>query len=310
MWRSVPSRHPAISFEYLQQQDIFGHDLTSAHPWIAIDAAGAQSFGLATQGAWFLGTRDPRLWIWNAQVGRYAKFSEVSPQHHQVGLKAETVGVSAVSLHSRASMPQTFLNSRVPGHAAQLPPLSPPFVTVHAFEWKRPSVCVHVVQDAAGRRSKKDNGDIEYWVEEVNHIFAQAMVATSGRSADYHVPIMNTVRRYSIREDLGNVVSFQQTKGNIFDVLDRYKESASNVNIFWLWGYQSNTADFGVGAEQRRQMIVIQDNLPNPEKQLAVAFARLFGVTRKDVFQDNGLRLQLSEIQTVNASAAKMQGSS
>jgi hypothetical protein len=152
----------------------------------------------------------------------------------------------------------------------------------------------------------QDGGDIEYWLQEVNHIFAQALVGTSGRSVDYRSPVMNPVRQLSIRENLGPIVNYHQKNGTIFDVLKNYKESSSDVNIFWVWGYQSTTGDFGLGADPMHRTIVIQDNLHRPERQLAIAFARLFGVTRQEVFADNSLRLRLPEIQTVNNAAGKM----
>jgi hypothetical protein len=117
---------------------------------------------------------------------------------------------------------------------------------------------------------------------------------------------MNPPRDVTVSEDLGHPVKHRQGANTIFDVLKKYKDRDSNVNVFWVWSYQSNTSDIGIGTDAAERIIVISDGLPRPEQQLAKAFARLFGVTRKDIFLNDNMRLGQTDIRTINATAEKM----
>src|SRR5262245_27028098 len=116
---------------------------------------------------------------------------------------------------------------------------------------------------------------------------------------------MKRVRRYSIVEDLGAVVTYRQRTGTIFDTLRKYKDPSSDVNIFWLWAYQSINADAGIAVNAFERIIIIEDTLHQPERQLAKAFARLFGVNKPNVFQANQ---RLGQIQPMHEAATQIAG--
>ena len=309
MWHRLPSKHTSLSFEYWQDKDIFGHDLAAANPWVATEAAGSTAFGLVVHtGAWVISTRDAGFWLYDVPTISYCKVAALSQGQNPVQMMSDTPGVYQFSIRDRATVPPHFLNPRLPGYAkTNLLPAAPPFLTIHTLEWQSPTVCVHVFRDAGGRQSKQNAIDVEPRLNQVNNILAQAMVTTSGKSATYQAPVMNPLRRYAISENLGQIVTHRQPAGNIFDVLAKYIDRTSDVNIFYVWAYKSNSPDFGFGVDSaQRRIIVIQDDPHRPERQLAIAFARLLGVTRPNVFQAVDMRLHLLEIQKVNETAGKI----